>query len=869
MKYQNRLDLRSCVYSTLCSSDLAWSSRLSTNLWAVAYGEHYERFRQKYKPTDRSVEKRIGVQRSRKIRHSSRRPWALLRNLTSLAGEIRAFTRGLYLVGPRSQGLELQPTAPTIDSPLRHLPSASSIGPPIAIFETEIEDAEGEDMSRFAGRHSWVCGFLLAAVLCAEATPAESAAKAIVGQIQTVDGRVVEQARVSAPDQGLEVYTDAKGRFALDGCRRPCLLLVTHPRFQAESITVPATTDSEAESGGVHIQLTAKQEIFERIDVTAGRSSGDAFAPETVASTEIRLEDKAYAPSSLAEMVEGVAGVAENGQPGLFQVYSVRGVSRHRVMTLISGMQIVGERRAGVATSFVDPTLMGAVEVLRGPASTYYGSGALGGVVQVFPKEFERLEVDLAWNSFGDENVQTVGWGQDGWSIGIARRDAGNDDVSDGSPQDTHFTQISAAVRKTWERAGRTWEVLVMPSLGDDIGKPNTDFPDSRITEYPEEEHLLVKVGVRDDAGWSAHAFVHPNSLITETLRIGSRLNVVENEAFDLGANAQREWDLGSGAHVLAGADYFGRRGVTADELERRFSDDASADEITLLRTLDDAGQDELSAYGSLRWSWGAASLQAGARLTWQEQQNGSAPARDDTAWTGFLGFVRPVGSGFELTANLGTGLRFPNLSERFFTGTTGRGGTVGNPDLEAERSTNVDLGLRWFGERAFLAAQVFHLEIDDYIERIEIEDDVLTFVNLTSGSIEGFEIEGFYQLSDQWLLEASGHVIDGESETGDPLADISPDRLQLGLRYSGERFGGKVQWQYRAAKDDPGGGEVAISSANVVSASLSYDLSTSVSLTVRAKNLLDETYFSSADDKTSAAPGRSVGVGVSWRPSR
>ena len=72
---------------------------------------------------------------------------------------------------------------------------------------------------------------------------------------------------------------------------------------------------------------------------------------------------------------------------------------------------------------------MGSVEVLRGPSSTYYGSGALGGVVQVFPKEFDQLEVDLSWNSFGDENVQTLGWGQDGWSIGIARRDAGDTDV--------------------------------------------------------------------------------------------------------------------------------------------------------------------------------------------------------------------------------------------------------------------------------------------------------------------------------------------------------------------------------------------------------------------------------------------------------
>ena len=742
-------------------------------------------------------------------------------------------------------------------------------------------------MSRVAEQLCWIGGFFLTVVGWASPPPAE--ALTVAGQIRTVDGRVVEQARIGVPNQGLEVFSDAKGRFKLDACDRPCVLLITHPRFQTESITTTAqggesraSADGDPAEGAigeetvdeknvgretveVEVRLTAKQEIFERIDVTAHRSSSGALTPETVASTEIRLEDKAYAPASLAEMVEGVAGVAENGQPGLFQVYSIRGVSRHRVLTLISGMQITGERRAGVATSFMDPLLMGAVEVLRGPASTYYGSGALGGVVQVFPKEFDQLEVDLSWNSFGDENVQALGWGQDGWSIGFARRDVNDDEVSDGSPQSTHFTQLSAALRKTWEQGGRTWELLILPSRGENIGKPNKDFPDNRVTEYPEEEHLLVKMGVRSPNGWSAHAFVHPNSLVTETLRIGSRINVVENEAFDLGANAQREWDLGSGAHVLAGTDYFGRRSVTADEFEERFS----SGEITRLTTLDDAGQDEVSAYGSLRWAWGAASLQAGARLTWQEQQNGNLDARDDSAWTGFLGYVRPVGRGVEVTANLGTGLRFPNLSERFFTGSTGRGGTIGNPDLEAERSTNVDLGLRWFGDRAFLAAQIFRLEIDDYIERIEIEDDLLTFVNLTSGSLEGFEIEGFLQISERWMLDGSGHLIEGESDTGEPLADISPDRLQLGLRFTGERLGGKLQWQYRAAKNDPGSGELAIPSANVVSASMSYEVSPSVTVTLRAKNLFDETYFATADDQASAAAGRSIGLGVSWRPSK
>ena len=677
----------------------------------------------------------------------------------------------------------------------------------------------------------------------------------ITGRLETGAGLAVAQAKIHAAGADIEVFSDGRGAFAVVGCPLPCELRVEHSRFQTVTHTV--TSGDEP----VRLVLVPKREVYEHIDVTAGRGSVSTFMPETVASTEIRVADKAFAPSSLTELVEGVAGVAENGQPGLFQVYSIRGVSRHRVLTLISGMQVTGERRAGVSTSFVDPLLMGRVDVLRGPASTYYGSGALGGVVQIFPRTYDGLEVEAGWNAFGDETYQAVGWGEDGWSVGVARRDMDDDTVGDGTLQSTHFTQLSASLQKTWQRGDKTWELLILPSFGDDIGKPNTDFP-GRVTEYPEEEHLLVKVGLRTEGGWTGHVYAHDNRLVTEILRPGSRLNTVDNQGLDLGANVQREWSLGHGT-ALTGFDYFGRRGVSADERELRFG----SGETTSLLTLDDASQDEVSAYGSISWSMGPTSIQGGARLTRQEQQNGALPARSDSAWSGFLGLTRPLGHGLEAAANIGTGLRFPNLSERFFTGTTGRGGTVGNPDLEPERSLSFEIGLRWFGDRTFVSAQVFRLDIDDYIERVEIAEDLLTFRNLTSGTLEGFEVEGFHALDDTWTVELSGHVLTGESDAGEPLADVSPDRLQLGLVFDRGSWNGRASWQYRATKSDVGSGELPTGAAHVVSASLSYDVSSRLTLSLRAKNLLDETYVSSADDKSSAAPGRSFGLGVSWRP--
>lgn len=721
--------------------------------------------------------------------------------------------------------------------------------------------------------------FLLGGLLLPQAVRAEPA-RTVSGHVVSSQGTPIEHAQVEivvssdAADVGAKVFTGGRGEFILT-CALPCTLLAVHTRFSESVLDV--TAESLA-AGAPQIELRAKQEVFERIDVTAEGSRTGVLRAPSVASTEVRPEEKAAAPTTLVELVEGVAGVAENGQPGLFQVYSIRGVSRHRVLTFVDGIQITGERRAGASSSFIDPLLMGEVDVLRGPASTYYGSGALGGVVQIFPRFFEGLTLSTGWEEFGDETWQMIGWGagdheEDGWSVGVVRRDAGDDAVSDGTLQNTHFTQTSASLLRTWRRDGRSWEFLLLPSMGDDLGKPNLDFRDgSRITTYPREEHLLAKIAVVADAGWSADLWLHPGSLETEVLRPGRSFTTVDNESLDVGGDVQWNWTGRGAASGLAGTvgvDWFGRRGVRADERE----EDLATGDVASARTLD-GEEDHLAAFGSVRWKWGSAEIQAGSRLTFLRQSNAAASDLnsdldtdlDDSAWTGFVGFVQPLGRGFEWAANVGTGLRFANLSERFFVGTTGRGQVVGNPDLEPEESLNVDLGLRFYSTSTFVSAQIFRLEIDDYIERVSLDGgDTRTFVNLTSGTLEGFELEGFTQLADAWRLDWAGAIIDGEADDGTPLADVAANRVSLGLTYGGERWDARLRAQLRDGKDDPGSGEVAIDGATLVSAAVSYDVTPELKITVRGDNLLDEEYVSSADDQSSAAPGRSVGVGLTW----
>jgi len=679
---------------------------------------------------------------------------------------------------------------------------------------------------------------------------------AVDGVIRTPAGTPIEHARVEVTDSSTVVFSDMDGQFRFEAMEPPLLLLVTHPRFLPQALSLEA-----GDPMPVEVMLAAKQEIYEEIAVSANRGE-ENFSPITVASSVVEMQDVAAPPATLTEMISTVPTVSENGQGGLLQTYSIRGMSRQRVMTLVSGMRIMAERRAGVSASFLDPLLMSSVDVVRGPSSTYYGSGAIGGVVQLFPRGFDSWAVEAGYASQGNEAFGAVGWGDKGWSGGLAHRTASDGETPDGETLNSAFTQTSGTLKRQWSSGRFRYELLGIGSLASDIGKSSTDFPE-RTTIYPEERHLLLRFGMSADSGWDLQAWAHPNDLQTEVLEKDVSFSEVDNEALDLGLNWQKQMTLKGGRSARFGIDWVGRRNVNALESTLDLVDD----EQTTQNTLDDGEEDEVGAYGALEWNWGRATLVAGGRLTYQRQANAGDPSTNDSAASGFAGLVVPLGAGFELVGNVGSGLRFPTLSERYFSGVTGRGEVVGNPDLEPERSVNLETGLRWYGTKLFVSGYLFRNDIDAYIERIEVEPNLLTFVNLTSGTIQGIEAEGHYQIDEHWSFEFGAHLMEGDNDRGDPLSDIPANRFFLGGKWRQGSWFGQLRWEERAEKDDLGSGEKLIPSASLLSGTLEYELQEGLWLSLNGRNLLDTSYFNSPDRKVPYSPGRSLGLTLRWRP--
>jgi hemoglobin/transferrin/lactoferrin receptor protein len=177
--------------------------------------------------------------------------------------------------------------------------------------------------------------------------------------------------------------TDAQGRFQLEApVAGRYLLLTTASGFQAtrQSITV-------VETGMQPIEVSIRVAQFEE-DVTVTASPGLAQDIRTVGQPVNVITSR-----EIAERVDTVVAQAVQEEPGVtLQRTSptmagvfVRGLTGNKVNVFVDGVRYSnGAQRGGVNTflDLIEPGMLDAIEILRGPSSAQYGSDALGGSVQ-------------------------------------------------------------------------------------------------------------------------------------------------------------------------------------------------------------------------------------------------------------------------------------------------------------------------------------------------------------------------------------------------------------------------------------------------------------------------------------------------------
>jgi hemoglobin/transferrin/lactoferrin receptor protein len=136
----------------------------------------------------------------------------------------------------------------------------------------------------------------------------------------------------------------------------------------------------------VAASATDPAEVLEEVVVTATKHGSP---PRDVAASVSVVEGEALRNlqgNSLGDVLTGLPNVRMEGGPRANgELPQIRGLGGSRVIVLVDGARqsFLNARKGGI---FLNPDLVKRVEVIRGPMSSLYGSGALGGVLTVETK---------------------------------------------------------------------------------------------------------------------------------------------------------------------------------------------------------------------------------------------------------------------------------------------------------------------------------------------------------------------------------------------------------------------------------------------------------------------------------------------------
>ena len=247
----------------------------------------------------------------------------------------------------------------------------------------------------------------LAVASCLLAFSSISSANTISGRVLDEMGNPVSAGEVQVMGSNKRVDIQSDGTFSFSNVSLGEVELhVGSPEYIHSSTPVTVT-----EAGVVDFEIVVKNSSIEVFDVTASAfhaSNIESAAPVTVLAGDLLNHQHS---ATLGDTLRNIVGVHSSFHGGVASTPIIRGLDGPRVLIAQNGMDASDASRIGpdhmVAT---ETSSAEQIEILRGPATLFYGSGAIGGVVNIVDQRIpdnndSEGEVALTRNSVNAEEA--------------------------------------------------------------------------------------------------------------------------------------------------------------------------------------------------------------------------------------------------------------------------------------------------------------------------------------------------------------------------------------------------------------------------------------------------------------------------------
>jgi vitamin B12 transporter len=512
--------------------------------------------------------------------------------------------------------------------------------------------------------------------------------------------------------------------------------------------------------------LFAEEKTLEEIIVTATRieePTGETTSDVRVITEEdIKKTDVDFITDVLRKVPE--LNLLQNGGVGKVATVRLRGGKSADTLVMIDGVKVNSPTTGTFDFSGITVDDIERIEIVKGPQSTFYGSEAMAGVINIITKKGKGkpgIDASVELGSFGTYKPSFTF--------------SGGDEKIDYRLTGTYFYTDGISVAK----AGTERDGYKNASISGKFGiRPSERIELELIGKYYyDRSELDFGTSSPDDPNYIQHGNhyilsgkgkLYLLNIWEQILSVSTVKDLLKTRDPDpdlfLWCNSniatstntidwQHNFYLSNIYTLTAGAEYRREKGEVSSKFDKSLDNKA------------------LYLNNKVRFFKGDLIFDAGLRYDDYEIFGDKATYR--------VGAIYNVKSAaLRMRSSYGTGFRAPALNELFFP-------SYGNLNLKPEESTSWEIGLEkdLFNQRVSVSIVYF-----DQRYKNLIQSDPSTFLaaNVVEATVKGVETEGVLKLIDNLEIKVGYTYLDTEDKaTGQRLSQRPKDKLNMSVEFN------------------------------------------------------------------------------------
>ncbi len=690
----------------------------------------------------------------------------------------------------------------------------------------------------------------------------------------------------------------------------PQLLFIALAGFPMAVLGQDPTVAAENAADRVH-GSSHDHEVLEEVVVTATPLSRNVIEMSQSATVLSGAALDREVANNLGDTLARIPGISNASFGQNVGRPVIRGFEGARVGVLTNNMAAADASAVSQDHAVaVEPFLADQIEVLRGPATLLYGSGAIGGVVNMVTRTIpEKIPENghsgrglMQVDSAADQRMAAgrLDIGQGNWAMhanGFYRRtddyeipgeaelyhdedeEEGELEELNGILENSFLDNEGGSLGGSW--IGDQWRAgMSYTRYSSDYGIPGAhghhslEGEEEDVNETEEQGEALVTIGLESDRidgeivgtqpfkGFEQFKLRVARSDYTHTEFEGDEIGTVfKNETIDSRIELRHlPWGRWKGAF---GAQYADRDFEAIGE--EAFVPVSSTNSAALFWV-------ESADLGD--WQ-----LDTGLRYDDISIKTDSGQRRDFSPSTASFGAVWHVTETGHLTFNVSQAERAPTDQELFADGPHLATQTfeIGDPLLDTEKNLHLEMGFRLHQGQLTGSITLFADNFSDYIYQLdtgEIEDELpVRLWSQQDADFQGAELELRYDLgrfsSGHWQISGFADTVRAELSDNSNVPRIPPQRIGMAVDWDHNSWVANISWVHAASHTRIADYETRTPDYDLLNADLSYLLpiegTSEWEVFVKAHNLLDEDIRNSTSFLKDQAPqiGRNFVLGL------